>query len=220
MITFVTAASSNHYNSLCQFLSTISDQRVYVYDLGLSLSEKQFIQSNFKIEYRVFAFEKYPSFVALSSPDAGAYAWKPIIISEVYSEIEGLLVWCDAGNKVYNVSALSDCITKTGIYTPTSSGTIRRWTHPSSLFELAVPNTWLDKQMRNAACVGFRKEKRTTDFISEWKSYALNQNAILPHGANRLNHRHDQSILTILYYKHNLQSQDEYIGFSIHNDIG
>lgn len=220
MYTFVTAASSNHFKSLCQLLGTIRDKRVFVYDLGLSQAEVDHIRSIFTIEYRVFPFSKYPLFVALTSPDAGAYAWKPILVAEVYSEIEGTLIWCDAGNKVLDVDALVRCVDRVGIYTPTSSGTIARWTHSTALKELCVPTSWLNFQMRNAACVGFAKDERSAKFIGEWKAYALNKNAILPDGADRSNHRHDQSVLTVLYYKYNVSGCDEYAGFSIHNDIG
>jgi hypothetical protein len=220
MRTFVTAASSNHFKSLCQLLTTIQHETVVVYDLGLTQSEVNHIRSVFRIEYRVFPFSSYPSFVSMSSPDAGAYAWKPILIAEVYAEIQGVLIWCDAGNKVFDADALEARVTKAGVYTPTSSGTISRWTHPTALNELSVPAAWSNLQMRNAACVGFNKDDRSSKFVAEWKKYALLKNASLPDGANRSNHRHDQSILTVLYYRHGITSCDEYVGVSIHNDIG
>lgn len=220
MRTFVTAASSNHFKSLCQLLTTIQHEKVVVYDLGLTQPEVEHIRSVFRIEYIVFPFSNYPAFVSMSSPDAGAYAWKPILIAEVYADVQGALIWCDAGNKISDADALENCVTKAGVYTPTSSGTISRWTHPIALNELSVPVTWSNLQMRNAACVGFNKDDRSSRFIAEWKKYALLKNAILPHGANRSNHRHDQSILTVLYYRYGITGCDNYVGFSIHNDIG
>lgn len=217
-ITFVTAASSNHFKSLCQLLDTLRGQRVYVYDLGLTSEEGSYIGSTYEVIYRVFPFDQYPSYVSLSAQDAGAYAWKPIIVSNVFIEIEGVLVWCDAGNKVTDPAALEQTVRSSAVYTPTSSGSLVRWTHPIALATMGVPKQWYDFKMRNAACIGFLKGF-TEPFIEEWRSLALNKNAILPLGANRSNHRHDQSILTFLYYKYNVKSRDDYVGFSIHNDI-
>jgi hypothetical protein len=219
MRTFVTAASSNHFKSVCQFLETIRGERTYFYDIGLSSDESKQLRERFQVEYRVFPFERYPSFVSLASQDAGAYAWKPIIIADVYQEVNGVLIWCDGGNKIHNVEQLTHAIKENGIYTPTSSGTIARWTHPTALTTMNVPPGWHEFNMRNAACIGFVKSPISDMFIKEWRETALNKDASIPDGANRSNHRWDQSILTYLYYKYNVRRVDDYLGFSIHNDI-
>jgi hypothetical protein len=220
MPTFVTAASSNHFKSLCQFLGTVIGQDVYVYDLGLSQSEVHHIRSTFNIVYRVFQFDKYPEFVKLTSPDAGAYAWKPILIADVYSETQGTLIWCDAGNKLTDLNALLRCIEEDIVYTPTSANRVIDWTHPTALSAMDVSMLHFNKQMRNAAIVGFKRDVRSMKLISDWRSYALNKHASLPSGANRNNHRHDQSILTVLYYRHLLpRTRHTCEGVTIHNDI-
>lgn len=218
MITFVTAASSNHFKSLCQLLNTLRGQKVFVYDLGLTSGEGNHIRSMFNVTFRVFPFHMYPSYMSLTAQDAGAYAWKPIIVSEVFGEIDGVLIWCDAGNKVTDPDALEQCVRTSGIYSPRSSGTLSQWTHPISLSVMGVPRQWYGFNMRNAACIGFLKGS-ADPLLAEWKLFALNKNAVLPTGADRSNHRHDQSILTFLYYKYNVKSRDDYVGFSIHNDI-
>lgn len=216
--TFVTAASSNHFKSLCQLLETLRGQCVFVYDLGLTPSEGNHIRSTFNVTFRVFPFHLYPSYMSITAQDAGAYAWKPIIVSDVFAEIDGVLIWCDAGNKVTDPAALENCVRSVGVYTPTSSGTLTTWTHPIALATMGVPRQWYSFDMRNAACIGFLKGSADA-FVAEWRSFALDKNAILPVGANRSNHRHDQSILTFLYYKYKVVRRDEYVGFSIHNDI-
>lgn len=221
MRAFVTAASSNHFKSVCQFLSTIPGERIVFYDIGLTTEEAQYIQNTFQVVYRVFPFEKYPKFVHLTSQDAGAYAWKPIIIAEVYSQLkDGILIWSDAGNMISDVNALVGLIQPNGIYTGTSADTIKVWTHPIAIQEMGIPFTWFNYPMRNAALVGFVKNPRSTTFINDWKNMALNKNISLPPGANRSNHRWDQSILTFLYYKYDIPRLDIQLGYSIHNDIG
>ena len=163
--------------------------------------------------YRKFDFSKYPDFVNLTSQDAGAYAWKPIIVCEMYKECNGILLWCDSGNILNNeIFTLVDMIKLSKIYTPVSFGTIKKWTHPLCLKNMNVPIEMLSLQMRNAACIGFLcNDLLVKKFIDEWETCALIKENSLPVGANRSNHRHDQSILSILYYHYNIQCADNYV---------
>jgi hypothetical protein len=172
---------------------------------------------------KIFDFEKYPIHVHLSSQDAGAYAWKPIIIDEVYnsSKSTDVLLWCDAGNIINNdIHHCIEVIKTNKVYSATSSADIARWTHPTSIRNLRMPPEYLSYKLRNAAFVGLLCNDETVkSFVNEWKTLSLNKDIILPSGANRSNHRHDQSILSYLYYKFNVPNVDNYIGHSIHNDI-
>ena len=224
IITVVTAASSNHFKSVCQFLRSVPDSfNVIFYDIGLTSSEEYHLKSSFpNVTYRFFDFSKYPEYVKLSSPDAGAYTWKPIIIHEVYSELSGgVLLWCDAGTILYNtIHQCIDIVKTVRIFSARTSGTIRQYTHSTAIHTLGIPSHMFDLSMRNASFVGILcNDDFTRQFVSEWLAYALNKEVILPTGANRMNHRHDQSILTYLYYKHNIRVIDQHVGYSIQNDI-
>jgi len=225
MINIVTASSSNHFKSLCQFLKSVPiEYNTFVYDIGLTQEEAIEVKNTFPtIKYRIFDFSLYPSFVNLSSQDAGAYAWKPIIVSDVYKETSGVLIWCDAGNIITDVNQFNqfpDLLNIYNIYSPYSSGLIGWMTHPKCFEVMNAEKFIIDCAMRNAACIGLKcNNSMVESFVNEWKSYALNKDAILPDGANRSNHRHDQSILSILFYKYRIPCIDEYLGFSIHNDI-
>jgi hypothetical protein len=225
MTTIVSAASSNHFKSVCQMLKSIpEDFHVIFYDIGLTDSERDFIQINFpKVVVRIFDFSKYPKHVLLSSPDAGAYAWKPIIIHEVYSQLtDGIFLWCDAGNVIGgNIRKIEDFVQANKIYTITSSNDIKRWTHPISIKYMNIPEDFLHLDMRNAACIGFLcRDELVKNFIDEFKNFALVKDAILPEGANKTNHRWDQSILTYLFYKYKIIDERSYFGmYNIQQDI-
>jgi hypothetical protein len=156
--TVVTAASSNHFKSVCQFLDTVpSSFKVIFYDIGLSNEERENIVLKYPfLDTRIFDFSKYPDYVNLKAPCAGAYAWKPIIIHEVFSEItDGILLWCDAGNKLdEHIKMLEPIILENKIYTPTSGGNIQKWCHSLTLQYMNVPSTIFYYPMRNAAFVG------------------------------------------------------------------
>ena len=82
---------------------------------------------------------------------------------------------------------------------------------------------WTNEENRNAACLGFNtKNDIVKGFITEFYNYSCIKECIAPEGSNRFNHRQDQAILTILYYKYKWNTSvdgTKYIGHSIHNDI-
>jgi len=181
------------------------------------------VQINFpKVVVRIFDFSKYPEHVLLSSPDAGAYAWKPIIIHEVYSQLtDGILVWHDAGNVLRpGIYELENIIRSNKIHSSITLGNIQQLTHPTALKYMNVPEDFFHLDMRNAGCMGFLcGDQLVKNFIDEFKNFALIPDAIIPEGANKTNHRCDQSILTYLFYKYNIPRVDGYIGYYIHQDI-
>lgn len=168
------------------------------------------------VEYRLIDWSQLPDWAQLSAPNAGAYAWKPFIIHTVAKENHELLIWCDAGNLIQNIKALEDHVRSVNLYTPHSSGTIQCWTHDACIKGMELPEHWKALQMRNAACVGLVPSDPTISrFIEDWKICALNPELSV---GSRDNHRHDQSILTCLFYKYERTCDNNYIHFSIHND--
>jgi hypothetical protein len=132
-----------------------------------------------------------------------------------------VLLWSDAGN-VFNSSlhSLLGTSLNHGIYTAHSSGTISRWTHPTCLRNMLVSTDFLQKPMRNAACIVFDlRNPVAREFVDEWHGNSMLEHNSIPASSDRTNHRHDQSILSILYYKYGCVSPNHYIGYSTHNDI-
>lgn len=229
MITIITGASENHSKSLKQFLGTLQNivipYQCYVYDLGLNEetfnSLKQFYPD---FIYKRFDYSKYPEYFNITV-NAGEYAWKPVIIEEVSKEVEGIILWCDSGNKVMSsLENLYTIIETQGIYSPTSSGDIRKWTHPLTLnyFNINETDKILEYQNRNGASLGFdTRKKEVKDFILNFSTLAQEKKCISPEGSSRLNHRQDQAVFTILYYHFfgENPTENDYISFTIHNDI-
>ena len=228
MLTIVTGASQNHSKSLKQFLDTLKivqvEYQCYIYDLGL---EEEYFNSLKELYptfiYRKFDYSKYPDYFNINI-NAGEYAWKPVIIEEVSKEVDGILIWSDAGNKVLDsFQILCNIIESQGIYSSISCDTIKDWTHPLTLkyFNIQDPNfLWL--MCRNAALIGFdTKKPEVMNFIENFSKLAQDKDCIAPTGSDRSNHRQDQAILTILYYQFFKGVHTEYrkISYSNHNDI-
>lgn len=235
-LTIVTAASQNHSKSLIQFLCSlivnkVVFKQVYVYDLGLDPATLRIIKDMFsekQVRIRTFDYTKYPSYFNIDD-ECGQYAWKPVIIEEVAHDVkDGLLFWCDAGNKIVDdLMPLYDFMGKNYIFTPVSLGSIVDRTHPATMEYLSIqPDSSIAKlSMRNAAQVCFHIHEKTLQFIEEWSNCAQIKNCIAPDGSNRLNHRQDQSILSILFYQFSklypkllTEIRDSYF-VSIHQDI-
>jgi hypothetical protein len=239
-IVIVTAASANHAHTLQNLVENLSQYKennilVVVYDLGLLKDQRVSLEAvieKYPLRFclETFDYLKFPAHCNIKV-NAGYYAWKPNIVYEVCQRYKGLVLWMDSGNLVHKpLVLLHDIIKIEGIYTNESSGDISKWTHPSTIAFLKCPKTNLTN--RNAACIGFNYDKAwVREFVNEWKSYACIKDCIAPVGSSWKNHRYDQSILTILYYKYRNvhQFKDDYLRshwkyhidgeYSIHNDV-
>jgi hypothetical protein len=205
--------------------------KCFVWDLGLdemSISNLHSFHDN-KIEYRKFDYFKYNDYYNIEI-EAGQYAWKPAIIRETMNELllsntkkddPLILFWCDSGNILnpMTIPYLEDIVSKNKLYSPTSSGNIKYWTHPGTLhyFNIHENDPLLMKENRNGAQFGFLiSDKKVQEFIRHFDACAHIKDCIAPQGSSRQNHRQDQAVFSILYYKFfELYSQYGQINVSI-----
>lgn len=234
----ISGASNNHYFTLIQFINSVFTHiNLNIHTLiiyNLDICEDKWKQLIIKYElkniiFKVFDYTKYPSWFNINI-NAGEYAWKPAIIYENYLLYpEETIIWMDAGNIVKNnLHCLEMFIKENGLHTGVSSGTIKQWTYIKTI-EYMNPNN-VDEVNRNGACMGFNFNiKWVKEFIEEFYNCCCDKNCIAPDGSSRQNHRQDQSVLTILFYKYldkykftnYVNSKwNELQGYTIHNDIG
>ncbi len=228
-LTIVTASDTSHFQSLKQLIDSIkkyeNDSKLIVFDLGLKAEELKELNSKYNnIELNKFEYSNYPKHVNLSTETNGSYAWKPIIIEEILNLSKGLVLWCDAGNLLTrNLNSLKRHLRINGFYSPLSSENIEKWSHPKTLNSLNFPKNKYPKRNLNAAVVGIRYESKFRNLINLWKTSALQEDVINPEGANISNHRWDQTILTLIYYRdyQKLYSLKTYFvfGIKVHQDI-
>lgn len=200
----VTGASSSHFKSLCQFLSSLFQHephvKAIVFDLGLSGTERRDVRTAFpSADLRRFDYSRYPAFFDLKV-NHGAYAWKTVILCDVLNEFRGCVCWMDAGNIVTEpLTWIREFTMRTGLYSPNSSGCIADWTHPNTLEFLKVPASLLHKPNLNGACVAAHYgNSRARALVDQWKQLALIEDCIAPAGSSRANHRFDQAVLSVI----------------------
>jgi len=201
----VTGADSSHFKPLLRLLTSITvfEPRaiVLVYDLGLTGDEAGELKAYFgEYEVRRFDYARYPEHFDIRVA-AGQYAWKPAIIHEAAREHEGYLVWLDAGDLLVGpLRSTRALLSDFGLYSPSSGGDIRRWTHPATLERFAVGDEMQRVQNRNGALVGLdTRNPHAMEIIRQWCECAMNRDCIAPAGSDRSNHRQDQAILSILF---------------------
>lgn len=234
----VTGASDNHVRSLRQFIAsfvrhnTAGRHRLLVWNLGLSEGDWMSIQTahsthstHSHIGCVVFDFTKYPDWFDIAK-DAGQYAWKPAILKLVAAKHPAeLVVWMDAGNLLTDsLRNLERFLRSNALYSSYSVGRIQDWTHPATVAALAPWGSFhAPKLNRNGACLGFNlSAERARLCLEEWATACATKEVIAPVGSSRANHRQDQSVFSILYYKYvgSDAVSNVFLGYTIHNDVG
>lgn len=206
-----TGASKNHSKSLAQFLRTVYNNNrdfnftCVVYDLGLkeSLENILELQKSYPFVLETFDYSKYPEYFQIEIA-AGEYAWKPVIIEQVMEKYNpSYLLWCDSGNIIGSrvLAEHKNILDRLDIYSPNSDGNIRTWTYPA-VIEILSAQDIEGRSMRNAAILGFHTSKdEVKEFVRDFSAKAQLREYIAPEGSSRKNHRQDQSLFTILYYR-------------------
>ena len=232
-MTVVTGASQNHYKSMINMIDSFlafykndESAAIVVYDLGINGNDWLTLKNKYanvnNIHYRVFDYSKYPSYLDIDK-NAGEYAWKPVIISDVCEEFGNLIIWMDAGNLIHDrLDEICGMITTDNIYSSTTSGDIAYWTYPATINYIGCND--VTKYNRNGACIALNYNTDwIKDLVREFKTLALIKECIAPEGSSRDNHRQDQAVFTLLYYKYqekfSFKNYDYYYAYSVHNDV-
>jgi len=223
----LTAADSSHFKSLVQFIKSVkkyeSNSTLIIYNLGLTEEEDNFIKNNFKnILFNKFDYSKYPSYLCITE-NYGQYAWKAVVVFDVLNQYKGKVLWMDAGCVITQpLFRIRDCLKKNGFYCGISKGVVREWTHSGMLNYIGCNSHLLEKRNLSTAAAGFNYDcEKARAIVDEWRKYSLIKECIAPDGSDKSNHRQDESLLTVLFYKHRFPEHFlmRRIGFKIHQDI-
>ena len=208
-IIFVTAAEKNYFKQLDSLLESYYknlSNKLIVYDIGLEKDQVNYLKDKYeKLNIRIFQFNHYPKFIGEYFDDKlGNYAWKPVIVNELMQECKSKVVWLDAGNLITKkIIFLKIALSASGIIVPTSSNTIRDWTHPKTIEYIGINNKYLDSNNYASGLIGFDYKSKKANKIAElWSNFSQIQECISPLDSSRENHRQDQAVLTLLLYKY------------------
>jgi len=231
----VTASDDRHYLYLENLLSNYKKRikkknfiKLFIFDLGLTNDQIKKIEQNDFVELRKFPFENYPTFFNKRLDDhnykLGGFAWKPEIINILKKEKIENVIWldsaCSFNSKIFLFKLL---IYDYGFASFESTGLIKDWTHESVLQELNIEEKQVLLHSSNlmAGVVGFSfKSKFADSLLKEWCKLANKEELIFPKNSSIANHRHDQSLLSILYWtmtKNKLPYNSSTFGIKVQN---
>lgn len=147
----------------------------------------------------------------------GFWLWKPYIIQKSLEKLKkgDILIYIDAGVLIIDSLApiIEICNSQSPIMVFENHALDNAtWTKRDCFIKMDLDNeaAWKSSQC-DASLIVVKKSKESEDFIDEWLFYAKNENAMtdLPniYGENLpefIEHRYDQSILSLLAFKHKL----------------
>ena len=237
IFTLVTGCDSKYFNYMLRSLNNIFELvnknnddnliiNVILYDLGLTTKQVENIKEKYKkIIYNKFDFNKYPEHVSLEKYNGinCSYAWKPIIFDEVCRKYKNLVLWFDARSFYYNFHNIIKTIKKEGIYCAASNHNIETWNHPKTL-DFMKGCIYKKNTSRAAGTISVNYNLEwIQNLVSDWKKYSLIKECIIPEGSDRNNHRQDQAVLEILYYRYQeiykFNIIDNYIDFEVQKSL-
>jgi len=228
---FITASSSSHFQSSLQLLASIfdheSDPIITYVDLGLRQSEISQIKREFPgVEIVSFPFDSYPTWFNVAE-DAGKFAWKPTSISLFHHDSARIVVWLDAGCKLTgNLRLVSDIAAKNGVFILPANCSVRSLTHPESIKTLQFEDSG-HLPMLSAAFIALDLSNRdTSEILKTWVHNSQLRVVIAPKDSSWINHRYDQSLLSMIIHKskdqHNFNYRrlpSRFFNFLIHQDV-
>lgn len=226
-LVIVTGADRKYFPDLRQLLESVftheAESKVIVYDLGLKETQRRELVKTYPgISIRSFDFAKYPEYFDIKK-NAGEYAWKPVIIADVFEEFKTQIIWMDSRNiLVERLNDVRRIIRFIGVYSPKAFGNVKDWTHPETRRYLNVKPWLLNRHNLSAGAAAFRYQSaRARKIVDAWRHCALTKGCIAPEGSNRSNHRQDLSVFTVLCHQNGVTRfmPRKRLNFLIHQDV-
>lgn len=233
--TLVTACDENHFiylynliNKYKKYLNRNVFSNFIIFSIGLSDEQIKYIKSLDFIELRIFDFDSYPNHykkrLASHNMKIGGFAWKPTMLKIISSETKNNIIWFDSAN-LFNLNILffKLLLNERGFISFYSTGKVIDWTYNSVLRNLKVSNDLKILNSRNlmGGVIGFNpNNQKAINLIDDWEKLVSDENNIFPEGSSISNHRHDQSLLSILYWQNinlRLPEISKLFGISVQN---
>ena len=223
MVTFITFGNINYMNSLKRIRNEAKNMKIF--DNILTLNERD-------LENRCPIFwDSHKDFILKNPRGYGYWLWKPFIILKTLESMNDndILLYSDAGCS-FNKSGLPRMYNYLNIVKNNSSGVlsfqlqhnIKNYTKMDLLDYLGMNNTeTLNSKMLVGGIIFFRKCENTIKLVNEWYKISCNYHliddtkSILTNDISFIEHRHDQSVLSLLIKKYgaNILSDETYFNY-------
>ena len=158
--------------------------------------------------------EDHKEFITNNKRGYGYWIWKPFIIKNQLEKMKNndILFYLDCGSSIINnnVERLDNYINKLRDYDvivfDNSDHKMKKFVKMNVINEFNIEEDILEQYIIEGGCIILKNTKKTKEFIDEWINYMIKDNYQLlnddllnfPQYEQFIEHRHDQSILTIL----------------------
>ena len=149
------------------------------------------------------------------------YAWKPWILLRTIVDLDEneVFVYIDAGTEISidgkkNFQKLIEFAKLNGTFFFRNPQIIRYYTKKEVLDYFQDSEIDFDKNQIAAGVIFMRNDSQTRKLLREWCRLSLHDNGALFNDNSFLNHRHDQSILSIIVQKYKFKISNYPIWFS------
>lgn len=205
----ITATNSPYFDSLLTMISSVHKfgfdlvDRIVVFDIGLSEAEIKKLESLSKVEIYEFSkleIEQHDEFIVGKSHVYKNYCLK------VASDFGQNILWIDSGASFINkIDSIFSKIDEDEIFLVGDVHLNRNYTHKECIEIMQATEDELNSKQLWSGLVGFKSYGKYQKLIDESSHYTLIPNCC---NGNHENHRHDQSILSILSKRYNCPTND------------
>ncbi len=207
------SGSSNYKDALLRLYHQVKNTNIF--DVILPYMENDLIKdTDFWI--------KHSNFILKNKRGYGYWLWKPYIILKTLKEMkdDDILVYLDLGcevdiRKKDKILKLIDLVKNDLIIGSFTHNDIQ-WCKGDLIYKLNINNpSMLLSPQHQASSIMIKKCQKTIDLVSEWYQIAIEDNyhylndspSIKPNLKGFIEHRHDQSIFSLLTKKYNIYSK-------------
>ena len=154
--------------------------------------------------------------ILTSSRGGGYWLWKPYIILDMLNKLNDndYLIYMDSGaNLISDPSNYLDIIDEKGVLAFSMMQKTSKWTKGDCFYLLDKDLKFKDCNQLQGTYIFIRKTESSVNFVRKWLEHCTNENLIsdlpniyMDNLSDFIDHRHDQSIFSLLAYSQNIQN--------------
>ena len=205
----ITATNSFYFQSLLTLISSIHEfsfdivDEIVVFDLGLTEGELHQLEKIEKIKAVQFSDEERNSHPFFMLPKQHVY--KLTCLKNAFEMGENVL-WLDSGVcALSSVKEIFEKIQQEDIFFVIDIHQTKTYTHKKCQSIMGITEKELESKIISSGIFGFKSSGKYKNLIEEAYTYSLIEGCC---NGDQENHRHDQSILSILCSRYNCPTND------------
>ena len=216
----VTAGNAAYFRCLLQLLLSLERSQqeqglqVTVFDLGMTCLQRDELLQRFGWVRRLEPdLNQGPEHLRQLS----TFAWKPTLIARMLEESNAPLLWLDSACVVTDsLEPVWRHVRRNGLWSPFGGGSRMDYrTHPGMLDYFGASERERSARFRSACTCAFDpSHPGAMELVQQWRELAWDRQALLPAGCCNSNHRYDQSLLTLLLSRSDLDPSSEELDVS------